>query len=279
MFGKLKDSWYLWLFPVFALLLSGWLVYDYYNQTGPRIKILFDDAAGIQANKTKVRFRGVPIGTVSDVYISEDQKDVVAEVLLRRDARHFAVDGSKFSLVTPKVGFQGISGLETLFEGTYIAVLPGPRDAAEKSVFNAQTNAAATETLDDTSNYLIETANTENINPGDSITFRGMKIGSVTKMNLAKDSRTILIQINVENKYVKVIRTNTIFWSKVGVQAKLGLFGSDIKVNSLDSIMNGGLELATPNPAGPLAKAGHKFPLFPAAPKEYSKWNTPLEIN
>jgi paraquat-inducible protein B len=277
--AKIRDSWYVWLFPVIALVISGWLVFDYYNQQGPKIKILFDDAAGIQVEKTKIRFRGVPIGTVKDVYISEDQKDVVAEVLLRRDARHFAVEGSKFSLVTPKVNFQGISGLETIFEGTYIAVLPGKSDAEPKDEFKAQSSTTATDPLDDTSSYIIETANVENINPGDSVTYRGLKIGTVTKLALSKDSREIHIQINVENRYVKVIRSNTVFWKKVGVQAKLGLFKSEIKVNSLDSIMNGGIELATPSPAGPLAKGGAKFQLFPAAPKDFDKWNTPLEFD
>ena len=273
----IKNSWYVWLFPLFAVLISGWLIFDYYNQRGPTVKIMFDDAAGIQVEKTRVKFRGVSIGTVKDVYLSKGEKDVVAEIVLRRDAKRFAVEGSKFSLVTPKVGFQGVSGLETLFDGTYIAVLPGPEDGKQKTEFHAQSNSNATDPLDDTSSYLVETTNVENINPGDAITYRGMKIGSVTRMNLGKDSRTILMQINVENRYVKVVRVNTIFWNKVGVQAKLGLFGSEIKVNSLDSIMNGGLEIATPSPAGALAKGGHKFSLAPAPPKDYGKWDTSLE--
>ncbi len=274
---KLKHGWYIWLFPIFALVISGWLIMDYYKQRGPTIRILFDDAGGISAEKTKIRYRGVPIGTVKDVYISDDQKDVVAEVILRRDAEHFAVEGSKFSLVTPKVNFQGVSGLNTLFEGTYITVLPGPADAVSKNEFKAQTNMS-TDPQDDTSSYSIETANVENINPGDSLTFRGLKIGSVSKLVLTKDSQTILIQINVENRYVKLIRTNTLFWSKVGVQAKLGLFGSSFKMNSIDSIMNGGIELSTPEPAAALAKGGHKFSLAPAPPKDYEKWSTKLSF-
>jgi paraquat-inducible protein B len=112
---KLKTGWYLWIFPLIALVISAWVFYDYYRDRGPRLQILFDDASGIQAEKTKVRFRGVTIGAVKDVHLSKDQNDVVAEVLLRKDAADFAIEGSKFSLVTPKVTFQGISGLETLF--------------------------------------------------------------------------------------------------------------------------------------------------------------------
>lgn len=274
--NALKTGWYIWLFPVIALGISGWLLLDFYRQQGPRVYITFDEASGIQAEKTKVRFRGVPIGTVKDVTISADQKDVIAEVLLRKDAENFAVEGSKFSLVTPKVGFQGISGLDTLFEGAYIAVLPGPADGKEKMDFKGQTNAS-TDPLDDTSPYIIETEIVESINPGVSVTYRGLKIGSVSKLHVAKGGRLINVQINVDNKYTWLIRSNTVFWRKIGVQAKLGLFGSEIKVNSMESIMSGGVELATPDPAGPMAKAMQKFPLAPAAPKDLAKWNPTLD--
>lgn len=276
--NALRTGWYIWLFPIFAVLISVWMIWDYYREQGPVIKILFDDAAGLQSGKTNVRFRGVPIGKVRDVYISEDQKDVVAEVLLRKDASHFAVEGSKYSLVTPQVNFQGISGLETIFEGTYIAVLPGPLGGNKKLEFKAQASTVATDPLDDTSAYIIEALNVENLNPGDSLTYRGLKIGSITKINLSKTAQTFIIHINVENKYSRLIRENTVFWIKLGVQAKLGLFNSEIKVNSIDSIMNSGLELATPDPAAPMAKAFHKFPLFAAPPKDQAKWNPVLEF-
>ncbi len=272
----LKTGWYIWMFPVFAVAISGWLLFDYYKQQGPRIYISFDDAGSLQAEKTTVRFRGVPVGTVKDVFISSDHKDIVAEVLLRKDARNFAVEGSKFSLVTPKVGFGGISGLDTLFEGAYIAVLPGRSDAGEKYDFKGQSQSA-TDPQDDTSPYIIETENAESIGVGAAITFRGVKIGSVTKASVADGGQMVNLQINIYNKDTSLIRTNTSFWRKVGVQAKLGLFGSDIKVNSLESIMAGGLELRTPSPAGPMAKAYQKFILLQVAPKDIAKWNPELK--
>lgn len=274
---SLKAGWYIWLFPVFAIAISGWLTYDYFKQQGPRIKLYFDDAAGIAPEKTRIKFRGISIGTVKDVYISEDQKDVVAEVLLRKDAEDFAVEGSKFSLITPKVGFQGISGLETLFEGTYIAVLPGPQGNKKQVTFKAANSSNATDPLDDTSPYLLETANVESINVGNAVTFHGLKVGSVTKILLTKDAQTLHVQVNIENRYVRLVRTNSLFWRKVGVQAKIGLFAAELKMNSLDSIMNGGVEIATPPNPGPQAKAGQKFPLLTTPPKDSEKWNPPLE--
>ncbi len=275
---SLRTGWYVWLFPIFAIIISGWLFVDYFKHRGATIRILFDDASGIQAEKTKVRFRGVPIGLVKNVYISAENKDVVVEVSLRKDAEQFAVAGSKFELVVPKVDFSGISGLNTLFEGTYIAALPGPVEADEKFEFKAQSATGSTDTHDDTSSYILETTNAESVSAGDIVTFRGMKVGTVTKLILSKDSQNVHVQINIENKYVKLVRTNSVFWRKVGVQAKLGLFGSSLKISSMDSLLHGGIDFFTPDNAGGIAKPQSKFPLVASPPKDWEKWNPKLEF-
>lgn len=276
---NVKSTWYLWLFPLFALMISAWLFMEYFNQRGPSIKIAFDDGSSIQAEKTRIRYRGVGIGLVKKVTISEDGKSVIAHVTLQRDAEHFAVEGSKFWMVTPKVNFQGVSGLETLFEGTYIAVQPGPPKGAKTLEFKGRLSGESNESMEDTTSYFLETNHAESVGPGDSVTFRGLKIGSVTKVTLSKTAQMVVAQINVENRYVKLIRTNTVFWRKVGVQAKLGLFNSELKINALDSLLHGGVDLFTPDAPGEIANAQAHFPLLSAPPKGWEKWNPKLEFN
>ncbi len=173
--------------------------------------------------------------------------------------------------------FAGITGLETLFEGTYIAAIPGPADAEIKNEFTVSTNSQSTDSLENTTPYFLESSNVESTSPGDSITFRGLAVGSITKVSLNKTSQKVLIQINIQNKFVKLIRINSSFWLKVGIQAELGLFGSKVKINSLDSIMRGGLELSTAEPPGKKANAGFQFNLLASAPKGNEKWNPNLE--
>ena len=222
-----------------------------------------------------MRFRGVSIGVVKDVRISEDQKSVIAEVILRQDARQFAVEGSKFSLITPKLGFQGVSGLDTLIDGPYISLLPGPSDGKEKLEFRAQSTSAA-EPLDDSSPFLLETDNADSVSPGAAVTYRGLKIGSITKLYFIRNAQAVAIQLNIENRFTHLVRSNSVFWRKIGIQADLGLFGSDIKVGSMDSIVRGGIEIATPQKAGARAKALQKFALLSSAPKDSGKWNPVL---
>jgi paraquat-inducible protein B len=273
---RVKTGWYIWLFPLIAVGITGWLFFDYHRERGPLVHIHFEDASGIQPEKTRVLFRGVAVGTVEDVRISEDQKEVVVDVLLHKDAENFAVEGTKFSLVTPHVSFGGISGLDTLFQGAYIAVLPGPVEGASRMDFHAA-NTPSLDPLDDTSPYLIETDSVESISAGDAVTYRGLKVGSVTKFHLNRDARKVAFQINVENRFVRLIRENTVFWRKVGVQAHLSLFGSEIKLNSMESIMRGGVEFATPSAPGHVAKALHHFELAPTPPKDLGKWNPGLD--
>lgn len=275
---KPKFRWYAWLFPLIAIAISVVLLQNYLQEKGTVIKILFTDASGIQAEKTRVRYRGVSIGTVRDVYLSADMNDGVAEVVLRKEAAHFAVEGSKFNLVTPKVNFQGISGLETIFAGSHITATPGNPEGKPKTEFTGQTDTNTSNVPEDTTYYIIETGNVESLNPGDSVSFRGLKVGTITKLNLAKGSQFVNVQVNIENRYVKLIRTNSFFWKKVGVHAKLSLFKSEFKMNSLDSIVNSGIEFSTPGNPGPIAKAGTRFTLLSAAPKEFETWSPKLDF-
>ena len=273
----IKASWFVWLFPLFATAIGGWLIYKYTEDRGPVVEIAFEDASSIQAGKTFVRFRGVNIGKVKDITISSDNKDVIAIVQLHRHASHFAVAGTRFWLVSPKVGFKEITGLETFFGGAYIAAQPGNPDGEPRHDFNAQKTSDTTDEFENTTAYFLDSSNAESINQGDSVTFRGLEIGSVRRSTLAKGAQLVQVQVQIFNRYVKLIRTNSSFWRKPGVQAKLGLFKSEITVNSLDTILHGGIEVFTPDPPGPIAKRLSHFELKATAPKDYKTWNPRLE--
>lgn len=277
-FLSIARSWYVWLFPVFALAMCAWLVKDYYEQKGSTIEIVFDEATNLQPEKTKVKFKGVTIGTVKNVSLSEDNQKVIASVVLIREAKRFAMDGTKYWIVTPKINLQGVSGLDTLLTGSYIAAEPTAKESEQVERFVAQEMPDEIDTAN-TSAYILETDNVEAISVGDSVSFRGLKVGSVTRTMLTREARSVLVQINVENKYARTIRTNTVFWKKPAVYAKFGLFGGEFKINSFDTIMNSGIEFVTPDGAGAMAKHRHKFILASGPPKGSEKWSPNLSLN
>ncbi len=63
-----------WLVPIVAALVALWLVYKNISETGPTVQIKFETGEGLVAGKTKIRFRDVEIGVVTDVDL-EKEKD------------------------------------------------------------------------------------------------------------------------------------------------------------------------------------------------------------
>lgn len=271
---KIGSSWYVWIFPAFAVIISVLLGMRALHERGPTIQIEVHDASGVESQKTKVRYRGVDMGTVTGVILDKEDR-LQIEVRLTRAGARFATQGSHFSVVRPKASFQGVSGLNTILEGLYIEAYPGDDDGAKLTKFKA--TESPVEKQENTSEFELESSSSESIAVGDSITFRGVHVGSIVSKALSHFGTRVNIRIAMENADTYLIRENTKFWRKVGVQAKLGLFGAKIKMNSLESIVNGGVEIATPEPAGPRAKAGHHFGLDADAPKDYEKWAPELK--
>ena len=113
----------IWIVPIIALIIAGWLAYQNYSQRGPVIKIIFPQNEGLIAGQSVVKFRKVTVGKVIDIGIKEDLKQgVVVTVRMNKGAKPYLTEKAKFWIVKPEVGLRGIRGLDTLISGTYIDV-------------------------------------------------------------------------------------------------------------------------------------------------------------
>ena len=70
----------IWLIPLLAVVLGAWMVVHAWMTEGPEIELAFDTAEGLEAGKTKVKYRNVVIGLVQEVTLTEDQQGVIAKV-------------------------------------------------------------------------------------------------------------------------------------------------------------------------------------------------------
>src|SRR5690606_31305032 len=63
-----RFSW-IWLVPLLAVLVGGGLLARDWMAVGPKVVISFDSAEGIEAGQTRVRYKDVAVGTVTDVKV------------------------------------------------------------------------------------------------------------------------------------------------------------------------------------------------------------------
>jgi paraquat-inducible protein B len=253
-----------WLVPIVAVLIGGFLAYRAYTEKGPTITLSFATAEGLEAGKTKVRYLDVEVGTVETVVIAPDLKHIIVTAGMAPGAEAYLREQTTFWIVKPRIGVGGVSGLGTLLSGAYIGLAPGEGAAAttfvgleEPPPINA--NVAGRE-------YKLTAESLGSVAPGAPILHRGIDIGQVLDYELAEDDRGLNIAIFVRAPYDRLVRTSSRFWNASGINVAVGASGVDVQVGSLQSLIVGGIEFETVldmNP-GSVAEAGTSFPLYPS---------------
>ena len=122
--GKRQVS-IVWLVPVVAILIGGWLIYKAISEKGPEITITFNTAEGLEAGKTKIKCKDVEIGLVEEISLSKDLTQVIVKARLVREADSIFSENSRFWVVRARVSASSVTGLGTVFSGAYIDIDPG----------------------------------------------------------------------------------------------------------------------------------------------------------
>src|ERR1700712_6014862 len=87
--GVRRSRWrvqLVWLVPLVAVLIGGWLAAKSILEKGPTITISFITGEGLEAGKTKIKFKNVDVGVVKSVVLTPDHKRVIATAELAKDA-------------------------------------------------------------------------------------------------------------------------------------------------------------------------------------------------
>src|SRR3954465_8834439 len=90
-----------WLVPLVAAAVAVWLAVTTLREQGPTVSLVFKTAEGLEAGKTKVRYKDIDVGTVKDVRLSDDLREVVAVAELRKQAEPFMTEGTRWWVVRP----------------------------------------------------------------------------------------------------------------------------------------------------------------------------------
>jgi paraquat-inducible protein B len=236
----------IWVLPLIALMIGGWLAYRAYSQAGIEIQIFFPSGDGIQVNKTEVIYKGMSIGKVVGMELDDHGKERGVRVTVEMDKRveqHLRTN-TRFWLVKPSVSLAGITGLETLVSGNYITASPADGEPTRKFVALSEPPPLA-----DTVPGLHLTLKADrlaSINRDSPVFYKQIQVGRVKSYKLAEDQTTIEIQVFIQPEFASLVRKHTRFWNASGVTIDAGLSGVKVRTESLTSIIAGGIAFATP---------------------------------
>ncbi|CAB3803354.1 Intermembrane transport protein PqiB [Paraburkholderia caffeinitolerans] len=251
-----------WTIPLIAALLGVVLIARSVHSRGPTVTISFATAGGLERGKTRVKSKSVDIGTVRGIRLSHDLSHVLVTVELTKDAEKFAAKDTRFWVVAPRVGASGVSGLSALLNGPFIEADAGRSKALASDFVGLEAPPAVT--IDEKGHrYRLHAETLGALDVGTSIFYRRDRVGQVIGYSIAKDGASVNIDVFVKAPFDQYVMTNTRWWRDSGVKVKVASNGVNIDMQSLASILSGGLAFEAPpdSPRQPQARDNTEFTL------------------
>ena len=260
---KKKQFSIVWVVPIVAILIGGWLAYKGLSEKGPSITISFESAEGLEAGKTKVKYKDVELGHVEAIRFNADLSRVLVTAELVKEAAPYLTKNTRFWVVRPRVTASGVSGLGTLFSGAYIGMDPGKEGEPDRTFKGLEIPPLITTGMPG-SEFLLRAATLGSLDTGDPVYYRQIQVGQVISYELHKKGQHLIIKIFINAPHHKLVKTNTRFWNSSGFDLKLDAGGLKLNTESLASIMMGGIAFDTPTSleAGRPAEPDHLFRLY-----------------
>lgn len=259
---KSRISW-VWLIPVVAAIVAGFLAWRTLSQQGSQITVSFHSGDGLVAGQTRVRYKAVELGQVEAVHLSGDISNVIVTIRMRRDANRYLTDSARFWVVRPRLSSGSLSGIETIVSGAYIEMDPGEPSGAGKYDFTGLETPPAVRSGEPGTTYKLSAERLGSLTSGAPVFYRDVTAGEVLDYNIGNGLGPVALNVFVRSPYDKLVRDGSKFWNASGLSLKLGADGLHLEVASLQAVLNGGVAYDAPkDPDAKPVPAGTEFKLY-----------------
>ena len=252
-----------WIVPIAALVVGAVLIARAVMQAGPEITITFRNAEGLEAGRTEVRYKEVVVGKVTKVGLSPDRERVLVSVKLDKSVENLAVDDTRFWVVRPRIGLAGVSGLGTLFSGSYIGVDAGV-EGEDRRHFTGLEVPPFLLRGESARSFVLEAQDLGSLDVGSPVYYRRTPVGRVVGYTLDPSRDKLAVQVVIGAPNDRLVTAQSRFWNVSGIDLSLNASGLTLDTQSVVSVLVGGVAFANPADAAsaPPAADGQQFQLF-----------------
>ncbi len=187
-----RSRWpgWIWAVPIAALAIGVWLAFRVFINRGVNITIQFTQASGMNAGNTDVRYRGLKIGTLSDLSLTTNGQHVEAKVKIDKNVKKYLVTGTQFWLEGANPSFSDLSSLKGVITGPTIIMEPGDGTPTRHFV-GLDHRPSILQSRDKLVRYMMSFEGAVGqIGPDAPVTLRGFTVGMVEGIALNYDAAT-----------------------------------------------------------------------------------------
>jgi paraquat-inducible protein B len=253
----------IWLIPLVAALVGAFVAWRAFSERGPEITISFKTAGGLEAGKTKIKYKDVEIGVVEEVVLSKDLDAVVCRARMVKGSEEYLREKTQFWVVEPRISGGQVSGLATLLSGAYIGTDPVREGRRARRFVGLE--APPIVTTQEAGRFFVLTSDAAGaLQVGSPVFFRRIEVGRVVASALDEKDDNVTTRVFVRAPFDARVHTSSRFWNASGIDMTVGATGVKVDTQSIVSILIGGIAFDTPANARDLvvAEAETVFTLF-----------------
>jgi paraquat-inducible protein B len=234
----------IWLVPFIALVVILSVAWTTYQDRGILIEIAFENGSGI-TKETHLKYRDIDVGLVEKVTFSDDLEVVLVDVRIDKEIAPYLDDDAIFWVVRPDVTLRGVTGLDTVLSGAYIAgKWDTDADVAQVDFIGLE-NPPLLATNDAGSEIILRAPSGASLGQGAPILHKGLKVGFLDEPVLDPTGNGVIVSAFIEEDYARLVTTNTRFWDTSGFSVSVGAAGVALNVDSIASLIEGGIAFDT----------------------------------
>lgn len=250
-----------WAIPIAALLIVGYLGLTAIADRGVDVVVTFTSADGAKPGDTKVNYKGIEVGQVRRVAISEDAHHV--DLTLRLDHKLTPVlrTGTRFWLVGANPSLTDLNSLKAAVSGLSIGMAPGPGEPARR--FTGLDEEPVVPPGTPGRSFWLDTETLSAVRRGSTVLYYGDEVGSVTDVESA-GAQAFRARIFIRAPFDQFVRPSSLFWNASSLQISLNGQGLSGQLASPATALSGGVTFETPRAAltEPVSPDGAHFVLY-----------------
>ncbi len=251
-----------WIVPALALMVVLGVAWHTYADRGPLIAITFENASGIRAGETELRYRDVTVGLVEKVGFTTDLSHVAVSVRINKNVADYIDDDARFWVVRPKVTTQGISGLDTVLSGVFIEGQWNDAAGGLRDHFVGLPDAPLDRLGREGLHLILRAAGEATLSEDTPILYRGIEVGRVGPARISDDGTTVEAEALIYAPHDRLIFSSTRFWDTSGFSFSLGPKGASVDFSSIASLVSGGITFGTIVSGGKEVEQGTVFAVY-----------------
>ncbi|MEA3522568.1 MAG: MlaD family protein, partial [Campylobacterota bacterium] len=214
------------------------------------IRLIGEKAYNLDPDISAIYYKGVTAGKIDSINYDPKKDITYIDIKLKKSFSTFVEKKAYFWIVEPKLTLSGISGLDAIAKGPYIALIPHKGSVNKNNQFPLHVMPPKS----DGTSIGLRAKDIGALRVGSSIFYNDIEAGYINAITLASDKKGLYLDAVIENEYSKLLNDSSLFYLRNALETDISLSQIKIKAKSLKSMIQGGIAFETDNLKAPRQK-------------------------